>query len=472
MDRGKILIVEDEVNLRRVLQAQLEHMTYKVSVAGDVREAKEMLQADSYGLLLTDLNLPGTSGLDLLKVVRHDYPETTVILMTAFGSVETAVEAMKSGAYDYLTKPLHPYELRILVERVFERKRLVQEVQTLRSNIDRKYGFENMLGRSKSLLHVLDAAAHVAPTDATVLIRGETGTGKELLAKAIHLNSPRRDRPFVVINCGAIPRELLESELFGHTRGSFTGALTHKKGKVEIAEGGTVFLDEIGEMPLDLQVRILRVVQEREIEKIGAMQPVKVDVRILAATHRNLEELVSARVFREDLYYRLSVVPLFLPPLRERRDDIPELVHEFFEISKQKHGKTHLKFSHSLLPYFQNYAWPGNVRELENAVARMVLLGRSDTIGVEDLPGFLNRPVPAAAVPRRLPVVESTAGLNAIERAAIVNALERFGGNQSRAARELGISRKVLMNRIVKYQINVAEMLEPKSQDQTKAKEA
>jgi len=318
---------------------------------------------------------------------------------------------------------------------------------------------------------VLDAAAHVAPTDATVLIRGETGTGKELLAKAIHLNSPRRERPFVVINCGAIPRELLESELFGHTRGSFTGALTHKKGKVEIAEGGTVFLDEIGEMPLDLQVRILRVVQEREIEKIGAMQPVKIDVRILAATHRNLEELVAGRVFREDLYYRLSVVPLFLPPLRERPDDIAELVHEFFELSKRRHGRGNLKLSPVVMPFFLNYLWPGNIRELENAVARMVLLARSDTVGMEDLPGFLNRPAPPLG-PRKLPVVETAAGLNAIERAAIVNALEKSGGNQSRAARELRISRKVLMNRIAKYQINVAELADVREQDRSKAKEA
>ncbi len=334
-----ILIVEDDAPLQRVIQVQVERMGYQVSVAGDVPRAREILERDTYELVISDLTLPGVSGLELLKTVRAEYPEPAVILMTAFGTVATAVEAMKAGAYDYLTKPLHPFELKAIIQRVLERSRLIEEVRILRSNFDRKYGFENILGRSDALLQVLDTAAHVASTDATIMIRGETGTGKELLARAIHSNSLRRDRPFAVINCGAIPRELLESELFGHVRGAFTGALTHKKGKVESAEGGTVFLDEIGEMPLDLQVRILRLVQEREIEKVGATQQVKVDVRIVAATHRNLEDQVAHGLFREDLYYRLSVIPLVLPPLRNRREDIPEFVEYFFERSKGKHGK-------------------------------------------------------------------------------------------------------------------------------------
>ena len=308
--------------------------------------------------------------------------------MTAFGTVQTAVEAMKAGAYDYLTKPIHPYELKTLVRRSLEHHRLLEEVQVLRSCLDEKFGFEAIIGSSAALLRALDVAARVASTDATILIYGETGTGKELVAKAIHLRSARRDRPFMTINCGAIPRELLESELFGHVKGSFTGALTHKKGKVEMADGGTVLLDEIGEMPLELQVRILRLIQEREIEKIGATSPNKVDVRIVAATHRELASMVKAGTFREDLYYRLLVVPINLPPLRERIGDIPILVQHFFEKSKAKHGRPDLKMSPDLMPCFTNFPWPGNVRQLENAVERLVLLARNSEITTEDLPGF------------------------------------------------------------------------------------
>src|SRR5438045_2188338 len=292
--------------------------------------------------MIHDVNPPGASGLELLEHVRLEYPETMVVVVTAYGTVETAVEAMKAGAYDYITKPVHPDELRALVNRVLERRQLIEEVRVLRSSLDQKYGFENIIGRSSSLLQVLDSASRVAHTDATVLILGETGTGKELLAKAIHFNSLRRERPFVVINCGAIPAELLESELFGHVKGSFTGAMTHKKGKVEIAEGGTLFLDEIGEMPLDLQVRVLRLLQEREIEKVGATKLIRVDVRIIAATHRNLETLVADGKFREDLYYRLAVIPIVLPPLRDRAGDIPDLIQQFFDRSRQKHTRPDL----------------------------------------------------------------------------------------------------------------------------------
>src|SRR5215471_19800058 len=260
MSVPRVMVVEDDESLRRVIQAQIAAMGYQVSAVGRVDEALEIMHGTPHELILTDLQLPGRSGLDLLKLVRQEYPETTIILMTAFGSVPNAVEAMKAGAYDYLTKPLHRYELRALISRAMERNRLLEEVRTLRSNISRKFGFESILGQSNALMRVLDHAAQAASTDATILIRGETGTGKELLAKAIHFNSGRRDRPFIVINCGAIPSELLESELFGHVRGSFTGAMTHKKGRVEMADGGTVFLDEIGEMPLDLQVRILRLI--------------------------------------------------------------------------------------------------------------------------------------------------------------------------------------------------------------------
>src|SRR6478672_10802426 len=279
--------------------------------------------------------------------------------MTAFGTVQTAVEAMKAGAYDYLTKPIHPYELKSLVKRSLEHHRLLEEVQVLRSCLDEKFGFEAIIGSSPALLRALDVAARVSSTDATILIYGETGTGKELVAKAIHLRSARRDRPFMTINCGAIPRELLESELFGHVKGSFTGALTHKKGKVEMADGGTVLLDEIGEMPLELQVRILRLIQEREIEKVGATAPTKVDVRLIAATHRDLAAMVKQGSFREDLYYRLLVVPIRLPALRERAEDIEELVQHFFHKHREKHGRTELTLRSEVVQHCLEYTWPG-----------------------------------------------------------------------------------------------------------------
>src|SRR3954447_3045013 len=368
MGNARILVVEDDESLRRVTEAQLERAGYDSSAAVDVAQALEILHRQPQDLVISDLHLPDLSRIELLKKVRAEITETAVVIVTAYGTIETAVDAIKLGAYDYLTKPVHPDELRALVTRVLERHRLIEEVRTLRTTIDRKFGFENIIGSSNELLQVLDAAASVAHTDANVLILGETGTGKELLAKAIHLNSPRRDRPFVIISCGSIPRELLESELFGHIKGSFTGAFSHKKGKVEIADGGTVFLDEIGEMPLDLQVRVLRLVQEHEIEKVGATNTQKIDVRILAATHRDLESRVGEGLFREDLYYRLSVIPITLPPLRERREDIPTLVAEFFERSKRKHSKPDLYLPPHLMSNFVNYRWPGNVRELENLI--------------------------------------------------------------------------------------------------------
>lgn len=458
MSLPRIMVVEDDESLRRVIQAQITGMGFKVSVAGSVDEALEQLQANSHDLILTDLQLPGRSGLDLLKIVHGEYPETTVILMTGYGSVPNAVEAMKAGAYDYLTKPLHPYELRALISRAMERTRLLEEVRTLRSNIDRKFGFESIIGRSSALLRVLDNAAQAASTDATILIRGETGTGKELLARAVHFNSSRRHKPFIVINCGAIPRELLESELFGHVRGSFTGALAHKKGRVEMADGGTVFLDEIGEMPLELQVRILRFLQEREIEKVGATQaqPIKVDVRMIAATHRNLQKMVEEGTFREDLYYRLAVVPLDLPPLRDRREDIPEFVQQFFERSREKLKKETLTLSASLLPYFQNYRWSGNVRELENVVERIVVLARGDEVTLADLPDYLRSPGRTDSAKLALP--DQGVSLEGMERNMIVSALCKFNGNQSKAARYLGISRKVLLTRMAKYHIQKAEL--------------
>jgi DNA-binding NtrC family response regulator len=450
MNTRRVLIVEDDDSLRQVMHIQLSRDGYDTVSVPDVAEAISVLEKDPKDLVLTDLNLPGISGLDLLKKVHVDFPDTAVIVMTAFGTVETAVASMKSGAYDFIVKPIHPSELRILVGRALEHYQLREEVLALRSCLDRKYGFEQIIGSSESLLRALDVAGRVAATDATVLIRGETGTGKEMVAKAIHLRSSRRERPFMTINCGSIPKELLESELFGHVKGSFTGAMTHKKGKVEVADGGTVLLDEIGEMPLDLQVRILRLIQEREIEKVGATNPTAVNVRIIAATHRDLTTMVKQGNFREDLYYRLLVVPVELPPLRERFGDIPELMQYFFQKTKMKHARSDLKLSQSVFPYFAQYSWPGNVRELENAIERTVILAAGPKVSVEDLPEFLRvASIPAAEA--QLSTGGERMSLVDVEKQLILKALEKFNGNRTKAARYLDMSRRTFAYRLDKY---------------------
>jgi DNA-binding NtrC family response regulator len=450
--RPKVLVVEDDDNLRQVMQAQLAKEGYETSSAPDVPAALKVLEKSLPQLVITDLNLPGLSGIDLLKRIRNESPGTALIVMTAFGTVQSAVEAMKFGAYDYIVKPIHPYELKALVSRALDHHRLIEEVQVLRSSLDEKYGFEQIIGSSRPLLAALDVARRVAATDATILIHGETGTGKELIARAIHLRSSRRDRPFATINCAAIPRELLESELFGYLKGSFTGALGHKKGKVEMVDGGTLLLDEIGEMPLELQVRILRLIQEKEIEKVGATSPTKVDVRIMAATHRDLAAMVKDGSFREDLYYRLLVVPIELPPLRERLEDIPELLQHFFSYSTTKHGRLDLTLPSRLVPYFSNYSWPGNVRQLQHVVERLVLLARSTEITPEELPEFLWFQNPREAiVARDLP--DEGINLTKMEKDLILRVLERFSGNQTNAARYLGLSRRTLAYRMKKHRI-------------------
>jgi len=446
----RILVVDDDESLRWVTQAQLQQSGYQVDAATNGREALAKVQETPPDLVITDLMMPGMSGIELLKYIRSDYPEIIVILVTAFGTVENAVEAMKAGAYDYITKPVNMEELRLIVGRGLEHLDLRQEVRNLRSSLDKKYGFENILGQSKPLLYVLDMASRAANATSTVLIHGETGTGKELLAKAVHFNSRRRDRPFVTINCGAIPRDLLESELFGHVKGSFTGALANKRGKIELADGGTLFLDEIGEMPLELQVKLLRLIQNGEIEKVGIAGAMKVDVRIIAATHRKLEAMIEDGAFREDLYYRLAVIPLELPPLRERADDIPELVLRFFVKAKELQGRPELVLPPSLLPYFCAYRWPGNVRELENIIERIVVLSRGDEIALNDLPEFLRRERPVAEE-FHFELPPQGISLEGVEKELIVRALEKFNWNQTHAAQYLDLSRKTLIYRMEKF---------------------
>lgn len=450
MSKARILIVDDDESLRRVTELQMEELGYTVRTAPGGVEALGILEREPQDLVLTDLKMPGMGGLELLREVRERWPETTVIVITAFGTVETAVEAMKAGAYDYITKPVHPDELELSVARALERVQLIEEVRSLRTTLDRKYGFENILGHSHKFLFVMDQAMRAARANATVLIQGETGTGKELVARAIHFNSPRKDRPFVTINCGAIPRDLLESELFGHIKGSFTGAIADKKGKVEMAHGGTVFLDEIGEMPMELQVKLLRLLQQGEIEKVGAPAASRVDVRIVAATHRNLLAMIEDRTFREDLYYRLSVIPLQIPPLRDRPDDIPELLLHFFKKGKEQHGRPDLVLPEALLPYFCSYRWPGNIRELENIVERLVVLAPRDEIMLEDLPEVL-RGTPQ--VEDFIPLPAAGISLEAVEKELILKALQKFEWNQTQAARFLDISRKALAYRMEKHGI-------------------
>ena len=450
MNRGKILVVDDDESVRLVVQMQLEEAGYQVLTACDAREGISLADEHGPALVITDLKMPGGSGMDVLKKIHSEHPETAVVMITAFGTIQTAVEAMKSGAYDYVTKPIDFDELVLIVNRALEHQRLIEEVHTLRRALDEKYGFESIIGHSRSLIRVLETATRVAQRDSTVLINGETGTGKELLARAIHQNSRRKQQSFITINCGAIPKDLLESELFGHTRGSFTGAVGPKKGKIEMAHGGTLFLDEIGEMPLELQVKLLRLIQNGEIEKVGATDPTHVDVRIIAATHRNLQALIEDGTFREDLYYRLAVVPLEVPPLRERPEDIPELVEHLFLKARQKHELPQLKLPSVLTPYFSGYRWPGNVRQLENVVERLVVLATGDEISFNDLPDFLQRQSNGLdAIQFELPA--HGISLEAIEKELILKALQKFDWNQTQAAKYLDISRRTLIYRMEKY---------------------
>jgi DNA-binding NtrC family response regulator len=452
MNYKRILVADDDESLRRVTQMQLEELGYDVVTAGDGSCALVRLSEDRPELVITDLKMPGLSGLELLKQIRAEHPEMTVIMITAFGTVATAVEAMKAGAYDYITKPIDYEQLALVVNRAMERHHLVEEVRNLRATLDEKLGFDNIIGHSKALLRVLNMASRAAQANSTVLIRGETGTGKELLAKAIHHNGRRSAQAFVTINCGAIPKDLLESELFGHCKGAFTGASADKRGKVEMADGGTLFLDEIGELPVELQVKLLRLIQDGQIEKVGALHPVSVDTRVIAATHRNLQAMIEDGTFREDLYYRLAVIPLELPALRERADDIPELVQTLFLKATQKHGKAGLRLPPALLPYFTGYRWPGNVRELENIIERLVVLTVEDKIAFDDLPEFLRNQRPEQDH-LRLDLPSQGLSLEGVEKELILKALQKFHWNQTHAARYLDLSRRTLIYRMEKYGI-------------------
>lgn len=449
MSSKQILVVDDDSSLRSVMKMQLEEAGYEVTLAADGAEAYDLIREARPQLVISDLQVP-TSGLELMRRIADDDIQPTLIIVTAFGTVETAVEAMKLGAYDYVTKPLDFEELVLVVHRAMERQNLLEEVRNLRSVLDQRYGFEAIVGRAKSLLRVLDQASRVAQRDTTVLIQGETGTGKELMARAIHQNSLRKGGPFITINCGSIPKDLVEAELFGYMRGAFTGAHTTKPGKIELADGGTLFLDEVGELPLDAQVKLLRVLQQGEISKIGATEAQKVDVRVVAATHRNLQAMIEDGTFREDLYYRLAVVPLLLPPLRERREDIPELVKHLLDKAKERHGIADVELSSTVVQYLTRHRWPGNVRELENVLERMLVLSSSNLVTEADLPEEIRR-LPPDNSTFWIELPEEGVSLEAVERELIMRALEQAKGNQTKAAKYLDISRRTLIYRMEKY---------------------
>ena len=442
--KASILVVDDEPAMRLLLSSVLKDEGHDVTAAASGEEALQLIATRHYHLVLTDLKMPGISGLELLEQVKRDDPGTAVIILTAFGTVEGAVEAMRKGALHYLLKPLaNPDELRLTVRRVLEERRVTDEAATLRQATEAVFPFGEIVAGDAKMQAALELGRSVAPTDATVLITGETGTGKELMARAIHHWSPRAEQAFVAVNCAALAETLLESELFGHEKGAFTGAAAQRRGRFELAHGGTLFLDEVGEMSPALQAKLLRVLQERTLERVGGTKTVTVDVRVIAATNRDLRQMMAAKTFREDLYYRFSVFPIVLPPLRERPTDILPLADHLMREVGRRLGKPIQGFTAEATALLQTYGWPGNIRELQNVVERAAILCREDRIG----PTHLNLAPPAA------PVSGGSKTLKDLEREAILAALDAHGGNRRRAAEQLGIGLRTLYARLKEYGI-------------------
>jgi DNA-binding NtrC family response regulator len=449
-ETGKILVVDDDADMRGLLSDVLESDGYRVGTAESGEKALQALAEEQYDLVLTDLRMKGMLGTALLSEIKHRYPDTGVILMTAFGTVESAIEAMKGGAMDYLIKPVKTDDVLRTAGRAAREVQLRREVTHLRREVYKEYSFHQILGKSRPMQEVFELIRRVADSPSNLLITGESGTGKELVAKAIHYNSDRRDRPFVAVNSAAIPEQLLESELFGHMRGAFTDAKADRPGLFEEAQKGTLFLDEISELPLMLQAKLLRAIQEREIRRVGSTKSIPVDVRIIAATNLNLADEVKAKHFREDLYYRLNVIEIRLPPLRDRRDDIPLLVENFLHKCAKANRKPLQGISESSLALLIDYSWPGNVRELENIIERAVTLARGEKIMPEDLPATVqgsrgDRRVLDDAAERTLPLQE-------VEWEYIKKILEKTGGNKYQAAQALGIDRKTLYRKLAEME--------------------
>ncbi len=448
----RILVVDDEEQMRDLLAKVLERKGYQVAVCGDGTEAVAFLEKEPVDLVVTDVRMSGLNGMEALRAIKELNPEVVVIIMTAFGSIDQAVQAVKDGAYDYINKPFKIDEILLTIEKALDERRLRHEVSSLRQELRTRYHFENLIGKSHAMQEIFGLIEQVAGSRSTVMIYGKSGTGKELVAKAVHYNSPRSAKAFVAVNCAAIPSELLESELFGHEKGSFTGAIATKVGKFEHATGGTLFLDEIGHMRIDLQAKILRALQEREVERVGGTRTIKIDVRVIAATNRDLKKAIEEGTFREDLYYRLNVVPITLPDLKDRQEDIPLLANHFVQKFAQESNPAIREISKEAMAILMSHTWPGNVRELENVIERAVTLGHGPAIEPRDLPAHLaggTHPVERAFA--------KEATLEDLEKDYIAMVLRRTKGHQIRAASILGIDRRTLYRKIRRYKLKLGE---------------
>ncbi|MBM2824898.1 MAG: two component, sigma54 specific, transcriptional regulator, Fis family [Dehalococcoidales bacterium] len=439
--RVKILVVDDEAILRESLRDWLSEAGHQVLTAENGPQALEIIQKEKPGIVITDLVMPGMDGIELLRRAKEISPQIEVILMTAYGSIPTAITAMREGAYDYMEKPFCPEKADILIDRLVEQQGLREENISLHQQLEERYRFENIIAKSARMQRIIEIIKVVAKSSATVLITGDSGTGKELVARAIHTQSYRKDKPFVAVSCAALPESLLESELFGHEKGAFTGAYTQKKGKFEISNRGSLFLDEIGEMSANIQVHLLRVLEEKEFTRVGGNEPIKVDVRVISATNKDMKKAIAGGQFREDLYYRLNVVTVELPPLRERKEDIPLLAQYFLKKFAAENKKEITGFSPEATQFLLQYEWPGNVRELENAIERAVILARNSSIQGTDLPQENLLLAPSVLLARTL---------SEVERKHITNIINEAGGNYSQAAKILGISRATLYNKLRK----------------------
>jgi two-component system response regulator AtoC len=442
----KILVADDEAIIRESLSDWLKDVGYQVLTAENGHKALEVIEKEKPGIMIADLVMPGMDGIELMKKAKAQQPNIEVIIITAYASIPTAITAMKEGAYDYIEKPFCPERAELLVKKLAEHQELVEENLSLRHRLEDRYHFENIIAKSSKMQRVIEVIKVVAKSNATVLITGESGTGKELVARAIHSQSHRRNKPFVAVSCAALPESLLESELFGHEKGSFTGAYAQKKGKFEFANGGTLFLDEVGEMSANIQVHLLRVLEEKEFTRVGGNEPIRVDVRVISATNKDLKKAIEKQDFREDLYYRLNVVNIELPPLRERKEDIPLLAEHFLHKFAMENQKEITGFSPEAMELVLDYDWPGNVRELENAIERAVILAKDSIITIADLPKE-NLSVAYSTTPRK--------NLKEVEKGHILNILRETGENYSEAARILGISRMTLYNKAKEYGFDV-----------------
>ncbi len=447
--KHKILIIDDDASLRRVLEFNLQKAGYEVTAAGSGEEGIALFSAAPSPLVITDMKMPGMDGMQLLGSIKACSPETLVIMITAFGTVDIAVQAMKAGAYDYITKPFNRDELLLTVAKALQLIDVEAENRKLKEELADRSDFRTVVGSSPQMDKVFSIVRKVADTEASVLITGESGTGKELIARSIHALSDRRGSPFIAINCSAIPRDLLESELFGHLKGAFTGAVKDKPGKFELADGGTIFLDEVGELPLELQPKLLRALQEKAVEPVGGSTPRSIDFRVIAATNLDIEKALGELTFREDLYYRLAVIPIHLPPLRERKNDIRLLLKHFCI----KHGAEKVVFDEPSLAALERYSWPGNVRELENLTERLLIMRSSDNLTLDDIPDKVRSTEGLISSAKVINLPEEGYSLEKLEQEVVTEALNRSGWNQTAAARFLKIPRHTLIYRMEKYGI-------------------